>query len=129
MDHTTFRVDLNRIMNGMVPVPNYKDVEIAHGLGIIASSGSFEHDNVVYNAVIPGHEGKHWARFFLSTTHGGRLDGGGMIVWWHQGKGRIGRFAICEHEKVAAAGANPSRGWHPGSCGKCGLDMTVDSGD
>lgn len=39
------------------------------------------------------------------------------------------RVAICEHEKVEGAGANHMRGWHPGRCRLCDMDMSVDSGD
>jgi hypothetical protein len=30
---------------------------------------------------------------------------------------------------VEGPNANHSRGWHPGWCGKCGVDMSIDSGD
>ena len=38
-------------------------------------------------------------------------------------------FNAKKHEVIEGAGANHSRGWYPGHCGKCGLDMSFDSGD
>lgn len=39
--------------------------------------------------------------------------------------------AACEkHERVSTGTQDEARrGWHPGHCAKCGLDMSVDSGD
>lgn len=47
----------------------------------------------------------------------------------YQGNPHGFRVAVCKHEKVPGSGANPQRGWHPGSCRLCGMDLTVDSGD
>jgi hypothetical protein len=51
------------------------------------------------------------------------------VIVYVNGEGVLGTFAICKHEKVEGAGADHQRGWHPGHCGKCGMDMSVDSGD
>lgn len=39
------------------------------------------------------------------------------------------RVRICAHEVIEDAGANHMRGWHPAHCSKCGLNLSVDSGD
>lgn len=86
---------------------------------------------------------KDWARYFLMSGQGGGLTGEALVFvygsggrWnrenpdeWVGTKPCAYRVAICKHEKEEGAGANPSRGWHPGKCKHCGLDMTVDSGD
>jgi hypothetical protein len=84
-----------------------------------------------------------WAHYFLSSGQGGGLTGEGYAFvygsggYWDRNEptkwvGReptAYRVAICKHEKVEGAGARPNFGWHLGKCAKCGLDMTVDSGD
>lgn len=69
---------------------------------------------------------KVWTAFFLNVR-----DGTGMAVSYVFSAAVCVRFAICQHEKVARPTdrPNPSRGWHPGVCSKCGLNMDVDSGD
>ena len=73
--------------------------------------------------------------YFLTggANMSGGLDGSGYVIAYGNDKGGAapitGRFAICKHEKISSPSAIPSRGWHPGHCGKCGLDMTIDSGD
>lgn len=61
-----------------------------------------------------------------------RNGGDGIVLYErsypHTSPG-LARFAICKHEFVAGAGANPSRGWHPSKCKHCGLDNSIDSGD
>jgi hypothetical protein len=75
------------------------------------------------------------ARAFLRHTQGGALDGSALLVLckynWSDARDapRIIRFRLCDHEVKEGAGANHSRGWHPARCNKCGLDLTVDSGD
>lgn len=39
------------------------------------------------------------------------------------------KVSVCDHEKIVHGDARPSHGWHPGHCGKCGMNMTVDSSD
>lgn len=71
----------------------------------------------------------------LGVTQGGRLDGSAHILfnvptWGGPVKHpRTAHFKICDHASVTGANANPSRGWHPARCSKCGLDLTVDSSD
>ena len=91
----------------------------------------------------PDSGGKQWARYFLISGQGGDYTGEAVVFVYGSGglynradpTGWVGtqpsafRVAICKHEQVAGAGANPNRGWHPAACKLCGLDMTVDSGD
>lgn len=87
----------------------------------------------VSSVLLPGMSSPIWCRAFLSSTQGGQLDGSGALLIYSGFRGdkvpRTARFAICEHEFVMGAGANPQRGWRPGHCAKCGLNMSVDSGD
>lgn len=71
-------------------------------------------------------ERKVWTAFFLNVR-----DGSGIAVSYVFNKAVCVRFTLCEHEKVARPTdrPNPQRGWHPGVCSKCGLNMDVDSGD
>lgn len=119
--------DLQPIIDGKVQVPNPQPIA-----GDVGAAMLHYREMNCGDALFP--EGKKWgARFFLDYGPGGQLHGTGLIAWstWKDGAYRAAgvRFAICKHEKVVGAGANPSRGWHPGKCSKCGLDMTVDSGD
>lgn len=123
----TFEADLLPIIRGDVAVPNAKPIDRDLGAAIL-------HYREMHsgNALLPG--GKKWnARFFLDYGQGGGLHGTGIVAWteWRDGAYRgVGMtFAICEHKPVTGPGANPSRGWHPARCEKCGLDMSVDSGD
>lgn len=123
----TLDTDLQPIIDGNVALPNVKPVETDIGATIL-------HYREMHcgHAMLP--QGKKWnVRFFLDYGQGGQLYGSGMVAWseWKDGAHRaVGmKFAICDHMPVEGAGANHSRGWHPASCSKCGLDMSVDSGD
>lgn len=81
-------------------------------------------------AKLPGDNHKAWARFFLRQGQGGGYTGEGYVIAYSGIDGsRFGHFAICVHQMVEGAGADHRRGWHPGHCGLCGMDMSVDSGD
>lgn len=73
-----------------------------------------------------------YAKLFLhANSDGSAWDGSGLVLTHHNTDvGRVFKFALCVHEKTEE-GHNPNhgRGWHPGHCVKCGMDMTVDSGD
>lgn len=122
--------DLKPIMSGEVALPNPEpvaDVAVA-----ILGYQQMHHGQVL----LPGQTNKTWnVHFFLDRGQGGQLYGSGIVAWtrWDNEKRGVSayalKFAICQHTKVADPGANPSRGWHPGRCSKCGLDMTIDSGD
>ncbi len=90
------------------------------------------------------HGAGKWARYFPSTGQGGGYTGEAVVFvygsggyWqrnnpeeWVGTKPTAFRVAICKHEKVGSGSADDARrGWHPGACRLCGLDMTVDSGD
>lgn len=123
----TLEADLMPIIAGDVALPNAKIFDRDVGAEIL-------HYRQMHcgTALLPA--GKKWnVRFFLDYGQGGGLHGSGLAAWteWKDGAYRaVGMsFAICDHKPVVGAGANPSRGWHPASCEKCGLDMSVDSGD
>jgi hypothetical protein len=126
----SFEEDLKPIIEGKVPLPNIEDVDPLGFLNNLASGGHSWLPKWGYSS-IDTH--RQWTQFFLSSGQGGGLTGEGYAVRygnsWPKPVPRVMRFAICKHEKVGGSDANPSRGWHPGHCGKCGLDMTVDSGD
>lgn len=134
----TLEDDYAPIINGEIPLPNRKDIDPLLFLTNLASGGHSLMPKWGW-AKIDGH--KAWTQFFLTPAGmGGRFDGGGYAVTYRNGKWDaaakkmipdpiVSRFTICEHEKIDGFGANHQRGWHPGSCKHCGLDMTVDSGD
>lgn len=126
--------DLLPILNGRVFLPNFKELQLEMGIGVIAAGAGLvpypEAGGVALAQIPEVAPPAAWARYFLSKTQSGALDGTGYVIWCDRsGKGRVGHFAICAHSKVAGAGANRSRGWYPGYCEKCGLNMSVDSGD
>lgn len=134
----TVEGDYAPILKGDVDIPNAEAVDPLLFLNNLAAGGHSFVPQWGWGRIAGK---KNWAQFFLTPAGmGGRLDGGGYAVVWGSStydqvaKKNIQtpivlRFAICKHEKVDALGANHSRGWHPGSCKNCGLDMTVDSGD
>ena len=122
--------DLGPIIAGKVSPPNFKPVGVAEAVDNVAACYSAAHRGRV-QLPGPGLTGTTWAWYFLDYGQGGGLQGTGLVLYYGgYGKGgQAAKFAICEHEKVEGPGANHSRGWHPGWCSKCGLDLSVDSGD
>lgn len=125
----TLEADLMPIIEGKVSLPNAKPIEQTD-----TGSAILHYRQMHCGTALLADGNKQWnARFFLDYGQGGQLYGSGLVAWtgWKDGKYRaIGmRFAICEHAKKDAPGANHSRGWHPGHCEKCGCDLSVDSGD
>lgn len=119
--------DLAPIIKGEVPLPNAEDVDPMQFLSNLSCVG---HAWVPKWGWSKNGQHKEWTYYFLTPAGmGSSLDGGGYAVIYAGQNPRVVRFAICQHEKVAGFGANPQRGWHPGSCRHCGLDMTIDSGD
>lgn len=120
------------ILTGTVPLPN---PTICKGSALEMMSGILS-ATVFATPVgrMMDSEGKTYqARYFLQSNQGGQLTGEGWVLWsyFHQGYSHtaFSAFAVCVHERVSGEGGNPMRGWHPGRCGLCGLDMTVDSSD
>ena len=145
MKRYTLDDDLLPIIEGKVPLPNTQEHDPMLFLSNLAAVG---HSMTPKWGWSLRHEGrdagrKQWTQFFLSpVSMGGQgtFDGTGYAVIYggsrydQETKKNIStpivlRFGICKHEKGDAAGANHNRGWHPGSCKHCGLDMTVDSSD
>jgi hypothetical protein len=123
----SLEADIQPIMDGKVLLPNATVIDKDVGATIL-------HYREMLHGTPLLHSGKKWnARFFLDYGQSGGLQGSGIVAWteWKDGAYRATamRFAICDHKQVEGAGANHSRGWHPSSCSKCGLDMSVDSGD
>lgn len=117
-------------------LPNAVEVSAGEMLNHIAAHRFVERHG---NGLHPGASYKSWAHFFLIDGRGGGLTGEGFAViyngqWNAETKaydgGKAYRFAICKHETVGTGTPEQAqRGWHPGHCRLCGLDMTVDSGD
>jgi hypothetical protein len=127
MKNYTMDGDLQPIIDGRVALPNAKPITRDVGASIL-------HYHQLHSGAALLPTGKKWnVRFFLDYGQGGGLQGTGLVAWteWKDGAYRaVGMsFAICEHKPVEGANANHSRGWHPARCEKCGLDMSVDSGD
>lgn len=123
------------------PLPNAEDVDPLEFLNNLAAGGHMMEPVWGYT-LLPDGSRPQWTQLFLShdANMGFELSGRGYAVSY--GGGRydqkqrksipspiVRRFAICNHERVLAAGANPDRGWRPGHCKHCGMDMTIDSGD
>lgn len=133
-----FELLLQHYGEGLAPLPNAKMHEPATfcaDLDRIAYAGG-PGRLIGRRAQMPGFE-PEFATIWANVTQGGRYDGTGFLIFYlapwsraaRQGLQRFASFKICDHAVVKGASANPSRGWHPAQCSKCGLDMTVDSSD
>lgn len=115
-------------------LPNFQPLDLAVAVGKFASTGGWE---CVENAFVktPGRANRYgtYAKVFLRHGQMSGPDGTGIVLWTDYGPTGAqvfaGQFALCVHEPVEGAGANHQRGWHPARCSKCGLNMSVDSGD
>ena len=115
--------DFAAILKGDTPLPNTEPVRtLEEGVNNIASLGHSLTPKWGHSYRPDGH--KSWTQYFLNV-----FDGSGYALIYGMRGGSMVRFTICKHQKKTHAGANPSRGWHPGHCIKCGLDLTVDSSD
>jgi len=128
----SLETDLMPIMRGDVALPNPEPINRDIGAEIL----HYNQMRSGCSVLLPGETSKKWnVSFFLDSGQSGQLYGSGLVAWtkWDNEKRTYAatglRFAICQHTKVDDPGANHSRGWHPGRCSKCGLDMTIDSGD
>ena len=115
------------------PLPNLKPVDIDHFLGDLTSRGHMMEYRWGYTRTEPGGRSEWTALFIMDHARYGvcyavRYEGGnkggvpGRVI-------SVYTWALCDHEFEAGPGGNPSRGWSPGRCKKCGEDMSVDSGD
>lgn len=130
MSKTYSELDYVPIIAGDVEVPNFEPVTADYFANLLASGGHSLVPKWGWAKQERGH--KTWAFYFLAnhSNMGAAPDGSGYVtIFGMNNVPKVGRFAICKHEKQNGAGANHSRGWHPGRCSKCGLDMTIDSSD
>lgn len=129
--------DYKAMFDGHQYLPNFEPIPLEKAASHAAASYSHLERG---HAKLPDHPSGRQSfagtLFILNATQGGGWDGTGTVIvnsgWSHAEQKytvATGEFAICKHEKVEGAGANHMRGWHPGHCRKCGLDMSVDSGD
>jgi len=126
--------DFKPLFDGVVPLPNFEPLPMWQVAGMATSFYGKLHEGA-YAKIAPSRD-RSWKRalYMLTCGQGGGLTGEGYViaaVAWRADESSVvtGRFALCKHKKIARADANPDRGWHPGHCEICGLDMTVDSGD
>lgn len=146
-DYSDFIGKSGSLNKGLKPLPNAEDVDPLSFLNDLAASGHMMEPLWGY-ALLPDGSRPQWTQFFLlaDANMSSDLGGGGYAityggsVWMANPEGVspfgrnvatpiVRRFRICKHELVLHPGANPSRGWRPGHCRHCGLDMTIDSGD
>lgn len=119
-------------LNGGAQLPNLQLADQRQGLNAIAAGAGMTAWPKIAHVQLPGASYTTWARVFLSYTQSGAVDGSGYLLAYARGPQdmpQVWRFALCAHTKATGAGARPERGWHPGNCTRCGLNMTVDSGD
>lgn len=124
---------------GHARLPNSKPMDTETVLERIACGGSLTAPYGVSHTRLPHHSAKGWpgwSRVFISHTQGGAFDGRGYVIAYKgarsfEGKGfnRAYSFALCDHDVSVGRNARPSRGWHPAHCKRCGLNLSVDSGD
>lgn len=119
----------------LAPLPNLEEItDPEKALFEIAVSHALCPDiyNLAFN--MPGNSYSTYCTAFLRSTPmggNGSWDGAGVLLSMHNTiKPRVFKFALCKHEKTEEGHSpNHNRGWHPGHCRLCGMDMTVDSGD
>lgn len=117
----------------LAPLPNLEEItDPAQALFEIACTSAL--CPAPYNLAfkMPGDRYPNYCKAFLrSTPMGGGWDGSGVLLTMHNTtRPRVFSFALCLHEKTQEGHSpNPGRGWHPGHCRYCGMNMTVDSGD
>ncbi|TAL43868.1 MAG: hypothetical protein EPN91_05800 [Salinibacterium sp.] len=129
MSKSYTEADYATIIAGDAPIPNFEPMTADQFCNAIAAGGHSMTPRWGWAKSEHGH--KAWAQYFLAnfSNMGSGPDGSGYVCIYGGAGPKVGRFSICKHQKQMGAGANPSRGWNPGHCSKCGLDMTIDSGD
>jgi hypothetical protein len=137
-DGYDFEFDLRPVINGDVPLPNFEPLDLGLIVNNLASIGHGLRPEWGHAWVDPLERHKTWAFYFLSSDgmaspvgNNPSFGGGGYVLIYTPSHkpARAGRFAICKHEVRPRADADPRRGWRPGHCRHCGLDMTIDSSD
>lgn len=114
----------------LTPLPNVRDVAAIPFLNDIAARGHMMEPVWGYS-LLPDSNRQQWTQFFLlgDANMAMQLGGGGYAVTYANPEPIIRYFRICNHEIELHPGADPKRGWTPGHCKHCGMDMTIDSGD
>ena len=137
--HYTVEVDMKPYLyplqawNQQIPLPNL--VEVTDPKEALRLIRWYNANTNYYNAAIklPDRQYSTYCKLFLaSTPMGGTTswNGSGIFMTHDYPDPRIFKFALCLHEKTEEGHSpNHNRGWHPGHCKHCGMDMTVDSGD
>lgn len=136
--------DFVPFFDGRLPLPNFKAIEhwealrssVRHYGRTIEQYDKSNGHGGTYKVSTKAKAGEREgnAIYYLSCGQGGDYTGEGVVViaagYQNNAESVVtGTFALCVHEKVEGHGANHSRGWHPGHCKLCGVDMSVDSGD
>ena len=134
-DYEPFMRKLGRSDDKPLPLPNAEDVDPLEFLNALAAGGHMMTPLWRYT-LLPDGSRQQWTMLFLlhDANMGGELGGGGYAVTYgayqfQKATPIVRRFRICKHERELAPGADPDRGWSPGKCKHCGMDMTIDSGD
>lgn len=125
------------MFDGLQYLPNFEPLDLEDAAHLAASSyARLQRGYAKLPADPPHRRSFASALFILNAQQSGGWDGTGAVIvaagWSTADQKYIaigGKFAICQHKKVEGPGANHERGWHPGWCEKCGLNMNVDSGD
>lgn len=128
-DYEPFIGKAGRDNRGIRPLPNAEPIDADSMLLDIAARGHCMQPFWGYT-LLPDGSRPQWTQLFLTTYMMSGLDGGGYAITYSSDKPILRRFAICRHEKAGTGTREQeNRGWHPGSCSKCGYNMTYDSGD
>jgi hypothetical protein len=128
--HTDFGRLFTEIANNRLPVPHFEEMDPVLAIGHIAANTLLECSPVCWVSIpeIDGGRG-NYARLLAEVRHGKFTGSGFILIFTAAGIGKAGRFAICKHNIVAGADANPRRGWRPARCVNCGADFSTDSSD
>ena len=134
LTHKDFPALLKYYLYAHGVLPNLEPIADDLGLDAIAAGASLAAWPSIAHLKLPGSTHSVWSRVFVGNTQGGQLDGKGYLIIWRghwkdERPHRVYKFALCAHAIVPGADARPNYGWHPARCSRCGLDLTVDSGD
>lgn len=130
--------DFKPMFEGRMDLPNFERIPLHEA----ARHAAYFYGKMVEGQYVklPGGSvyDRSWSHglYMLDCGQGGGLTGKGWVITqqglrYDEESVVGGRFALCVHEfeSTLPAGFDPRRGWAPGYCKKCGLDMSVDSGD